>query len=258
MFPTSATNTSLPDFESNYRPILSDEEKKYKMNLKIVEQTLLKNDLKSVEEGTYKLEKLLQDYAKYIMYVSRAQAHNIQVTLNLCMPNLRPGFNAWLEPTRQDIVFYVTGITNHGTYGNGCSTSVSGGYIRETSKYDEIDESVFVGVANAKASDFGVALKKDQLPGMRDKLKAMHENDDVVADASEIDLLRELYTIPNDRTGNYATIWNKEFTEDELQKQIKDVFANAPEAVKQRSKEIDEAITNSIDFFVKHLLMQKF
>jgi murein DD-endopeptidase MepM/ murein hydrolase activator NlpD len=258
MFPGSATNATLPDFESNYRAMLSDEEKMYKMNLKIVEQTLLKNDLKSIQEGQYTIDKLLQDYAKYIMYVSRAQAHNIQVSLNLCMPNLRPGFNAWLEPTRQDVVFYITGLGHNGAYGSGCTTSISGGYVRETDKYDKIDSSIFVGVPNAGASDFGIALKKDALPGIQNKLKELHAREDVVSDASEVELLKELYTIPDDKVGNYATIWNKEFTEDELHKQVQDTFAKAPEFVKKRAKEVDEAISNSVEFFVKHLLMQNF
>lgn len=257
MFPGSALNTSLPDFESNYRAMLSDEEKKYKMNLKIVEQQLIKNDLNGVEAKS--LDKVLEDYAKYIMYISRAQAHNIQVTLNACLPNLRPGYNAWLEPTRQDIVFYITGITHHGSYGNGCSSSVSGGYIREPGKYDEIDASVFVGTPNATAKDFGAVIEKDKMAGLRNRLKELHANsENAVADASEIELLRELYTIPDDKVGNYATIWNKEFTEDELNKQIQSVYSKAPKLIKERAKEIEQAISDSEEFFVKHLLMQKF
>jgi 3D (Asp-Asp-Asp) domain-containing protein len=250
--------TELPEFTSNYEPMLSDDEKRYKMNLRVEEQILIRNDLKSVTEGQMSIDTMLERYAKYIMHLSRANAHTINVNLTTMNPMIRPGFNAWLEPTRENIVFYVTGVSHEGEYNKGARTQISGGYLRSPESYNDIEDSVLLGQTNVKASDFGEVVDRAGMNGIRDKLKKMHEVEGVVINASECETLRDLYK--NDKTPNenFGTVWNKDLTITEIEAIINRHVKGGPEVIAKRVKNLEKALEESLEDYAKFLLMQRY
>ena len=252
----ASENGELPDYESAYKPKLSNEERKYKVNLKRVEQALIRADSPALANGSkMSADRLIYQYAKYNMQLHRARTHNVNVALSTCLPFLRPGFNAWIEPTRTDIVCYITGITHQGSFQNGCTTSINGGFVRPPDSYREVDSSIFIGETRATSADFGELLPQDQMQVMRNELNAMHTKS-LVAEAHDFTILNKLYSSMN-ATNDYTTEWNKEFTADEIAKRMAQIFSYAPAVVKERKQETSTAIKNSEDIFLEKLLFTK-
>jgi 3D (Asp-Asp-Asp) domain-containing protein len=250
--------TELPEFKSNYEPTLSEEERKYKMNLRIAEQLLIRNDLKNVNDGVNTVDTMMERYAKYIMHLSRANAHTINVGLTTLNPAIRPGFNAWLEPTRENIVFYVTGVTHEGEFQKGVKTNVSGGYLRSPESYNDIEDSVMLGETTAKASDFGEVVQKGDMNKLREKLKQMHDNhNNVVMIASDSKELRDLYKNDKAPKEDISTVWNKDLTKDEIEKIINNHVKSGTSSVAERVKELEKALDASLEDYARFLLMQR-
>lgn len=250
-----AEGLSVPDYEESYKPRLSNEERKYKMNLKRVEQALIRADSPAIQNGensAMSADRLIYQYAKYTMQLHRARTHNVNISLSSCLPFIRPGFNAWIEPTRTDLVCYVTGVSHQGSFQNGCVTNINAGFVRDPATYREIDTSIFVGETRATSETFGEVILDSDMQGMRDQLKAMHDADSV-SDAKNFDVLKGLYTSMNENN-EYATTWNAEYTSDEIKSKMATLFADAPEVVVERKNETKTAIDKSRDIFIEKLL----
>lgn len=247
-----AEDSELPDFAEDYRPTISLEERKYKVNLKRVEQALIRADSPAVEESGMTADKLIYQFAKYNMQLHRARTHNINVNLTTCLPFIRPGYNAWIEPTRTDVVCYVTGVSHQGSFQNGCTTSINGGFVRDPGNYKDVDSSIFIGEMRADSSVFGELVEAEDMQGIRNDLVAMHDKQ-LVGEASNFTVLNDLYSSMNDRN-EYTTRWNKEYTIEEVVSEMSSVFSFAKEVVIERKQETADAISQSHDIFVEKLM----
>lgn len=250
-----ATDTELSeDFNEGYKPKLSDEERKYKVNLKRVEQALIRLD--SAAAGSMEIaDKLIYQYAKYMMQLYRAKSHDMTVTLTTCLPFLRLGYNVWIEPTRTDVVGYITNISHYGSFQQGCFTTVNAGFIRRPEDYQEIDTSIFIGQIRATSEVFGEVLSQGDMETLRSQLKELHGTE-LNEKAHKIPLLREIYGSMNGDT-EYATEWNKEYTRAEIEEKIQKIYNNAPEIVKERKQETAEIFEKSKSFFMAKLMFTR-
>lgn len=251
----SSENNEVPDYESSYRAKLSKEETKYKVNLKRVEQALIRADSPAIKDNSMKAEKLIYQFAKYTMQLHRARTHNVNVSLSACLPFIRPGYNAWIEPTRTDIVCYVTGVSHQGSFQDGCTTNINGGFVRSPKNYRDIDSSIFVGETRATSDSFGEVLMDNEMQGVRDELNAMHDKE-LVGEAHEFSVLNGLYSSMN-KNNEFTTQWNEELTAEEVDKRINQLFSGAPSVVKERMAETALAIEKSKEIFVEKLLYMK-
>jgi hypothetical protein len=188
------------------------------------------------------------------MQLHRARTHNINVSLATCLPFLRPGLNVWLEPTRTDLVFYITGLTHQGSFQTGCTTSINGGFVRSPDNYQDVDTSVFVGETRATSATFGAIVEKSGME-IRNELNAMHDQA-VAGSADSFTVLKSLYGSMNGET-EYSTVWNKELTASEVEKGIVAHFESAPAVVVKRKKEVATIIKASEEDFLKKILLTR-
>lgn len=253
-----AEDTEVKEYESAYKPVMSDEERLYKVNLKVSEQLLIRYDTVSEEGNLMDADELVERYSKYMMQLYRAESHQLSVPLGTCMPSIRPGFNAWVEPTRRDVVMYVTRVQHNGSFQQGAYTTVTGEFVRDPKSYDDIEENIFVGETSVTAEDFGEVVKKPDMDKMRDSLKKLHESDEVIGDARNVPTLSKLYSSSKGKQNGFETRWNGEFTEAELKKKMEELYKEAPDVVKERKKNLKEIVTKSKDFFKKMLLQTNY
>ncbi|MGG4438310.1 glucosaminidase domain-containing protein [Priestia megaterium] len=217
------------------------------------------DEKKEDSNSTLNADVLIELYAKYIMQLYRAESHSLSVALSTCMPFLRPGYNAWLEPTRRDMVFYITKVSHNGSFQQGAFSTVSGGFVRSAKDYDDIEDNIFVGKSNAKASDFGEVIEKKNMDAMRKELKTLHDkSDEVIEDARRLPTLSRLYSSAVGKENDYTTSWNNEFTSNDLHDKIVNWYEGAPPIVKERKKKLKGIVDKSADFFVKMLLKTNF
>lgn len=242
----------IPDYENSFRPKMSEEEKKYKVNLLRVEQALIRADSPALAANPMSADKLIYQYAKYNMQLHRARTHNINIALTTCLPFIRPGFNAWIEPTRTDVMCYITGISHQGSFQDGCTTSLNGGFVRSPDSYRDVDSSIFIGETRASSEVFGELLPDTEMKKIRNELSAMHDKM-LVAEAQEFTVLNKLYSSMN-QDNDYSTQWNRELTEEEITVKMKEVFRLAPSLVLERCSETATAIEKSKDIFIEKLL----
>lgn len=248
-------NSEVPeDFDDSYKLTLSDEERRFKIKLVRVEQPLIRIDNDAVGSSDM-AEKLIYLYAKYMMMLHRAQSHSVTCQLTTCLPFLRPGYNVWIEPTRTDVVGYITGITHSGSFGNGCYTSVTSGFIRRPDDYTEIDSSIFASTPRATSDSFGKLLTNSEMNDLRDRLKKMHELDGADM-AHNFDTLKDMYSSMN-LTNEFTTQWNAEMTKEEIIEKINVIYTDAPDIVKTRKEETKKVFEASEDFFIEKLLFER-
>lgn len=248
-----ATGTEFPDFFEKYKPQLSEEEKKYKMKFAAVEMELIRaggetgGDLAAAEA-------YLEQYAKYITHVLRARATGLTVACNHAMPNIRPGYNAWLEPTRRNKVFYVTGVRHSGSFQSGVQTVVSGAYTRNIKDYDEkFNDNLFVSVSNFKASDLLPVIDKSGMSTIQKHLKNLHNSGQIVETAGNA-YLKTLYSIKeNPNKSLVQGAWNGEMTESQIAEKITEHFKDAPACVKERLVDTIEAIRGARDLYDEYM-----
>lgn len=251
----AAEDTQPDDYESSYKPIMSEEERLYKVNLKISEQLLIRYDI----DNALNADDLVQRYAEYMMQLYRAESHGVTVNLSTCLPSLRPGFNAWLEPTRKDVVFYITRVSHTGSFGMGSTTTVSGGFVRDPKNYDKIEDNIFVSESHVKAKDFGSVIQKANMSDMRATLKSLHtKSDEVVTDSRNVPTLSKLYSSATITKSEYMTRWSGEYATSTIEEKIKNIYKDAPPVVKKRAKKLKEIVEESKDFFTKKLLKTTF
>lgn len=244
-----AANTQFPDFFEKYKPQLSAEEKKYKMKFAAVEMELIRaggetgGDLAAAEA-------YLEQYAKYITHVLRARATGLTVACNHAMPMLRPGFNAWLEPTRRNRVFYVTGIRHSGAFQSGVQTVVNGAYTRRTKDFDtKFNDNLFVSVTNHKAADLMPVITEDDMPTIRQKLKSIHASGQVIETGGNT-YLKTLYAAKENPDKSLVQgEWNGEMTESQIEAKIEAHFKDAPACVKERIQDTIEAVRGARDLY---------
>lgn len=249
-------DSALPDYEAAFQARLSDEEKKYKVNLIRVEQALIRADAPGASAGDgMSADRLIYQYAKYNMQLHRAKTHNVNISLSTCLPFIRPGYNAWIEPTRSDVVCYITAVQHQGSFQNGCRTSLSGGFVRQSTNYQDVDSSIFIGETLADSSVFGETANSTEMQKIKAELEEMHKQG-VTGEAQDFSVLNKLYKSMN---GNslYTTKWNKEYTRAEISSIIKGDFKKSPSVVKERKGEVKKAFDESKDMFLKFLLMTK-
>lgn len=253
-------DTELPDYESPYKPIMSDEELRYKINLKIVEQQLIRSDSPANEgKGVLGAQELIYRYARYMMQVYRAQAHTVNVSLKACLPSLRPGFNAWLEPTRADVVFYITGVGHQGSFAQGCYSTVKGSFVRTPDDFDDIDETIFMGETRSEVSDFGTTLTKKQMKTMRKDLATIHnQSNEIAENAENVKLLKDMYTVNTTKNVEFTTGWNEEYSAEDIEERIVKLYKDAPQIIKDRKKEIKEIMDASEETFIRLLFKTAF
>ena len=204
-----------------------------------------------IKEYAAEVDELIYQYAKYNMQLHRAMSHNVNVQLSLCLPQLRVGFNMWLEPTRTDLVFYSTGITHSGGFQSGCKTSIQGAFVRDTVTYKDVFDNVFIGDKHATSSEFGDVIEPPDLEHVRNNLSAMHASG-LTLEAHKIDLLRKYYTSHN-KDNKYSTKWNTDKTPDEIESIIKEEYAKAPEIIQLKIQETRQVINDSVEDFVRYL-----
>lgn len=247
-----ATKTGFPDFFSKYKPDLSPEEKKYKMQFTMLEMELIRA---GGETGgnLAAAEAYLEQFAKYMMHVLRARATGITVPCVHAMPHIRPGFNAWLEPTRKDKVFYVTGVQHAGNFMAGVTTTIRGAYTRNPEDYDEkFNNNLFVSKTNYRASDLMPVVKKKDMDEIRDKLRTIHR--EKVVNGSNHDYLKSLYTVKsNPNKSIIQGNWNALMTEGQIAKEIKDRFKDAPKVVKARISDGRAALDKAEDMHAEYM-----
>lgn len=256
----TATNPSVKDYQSTYKPIMSDEERLYKVNLKVTEELLIRYDMTNASgTGSMNADDLIERYAKYMMQLFRAESHGVTVTLSTCLPFLRPGFNAWMEPTRRNAVFYITHVAHQGSYGNGSFTTVTGAFVRDPKTYDSIEANIFLGTSNSKASDYGEVIAKTDMDSITAELKTLHDDsNEVIGDARVIPTLSKIYSSAVGKDTPYTTIWNGEYTSAELDSKIATLYQSAPKVVQTRKAGFKTIITDAADFFTKILLNTPF
>jgi hypothetical protein len=171
------------------------------------------------------------------------------------MPFIRPGWNAWLEPTRRNVVFYVTGVTHQGSYGTGAFSTVTGGFVRDPGTYDDIEDNIFVGQTKVTAADFGEVIKKSEMNDLKKQLSALHnQSDEVIGDARKIPTLSKMYSSAVGSVTDFTTMWNNEFTSSEIDTKIKTLYKSAPNVVKTRSSTFKSIIDDAAAFYKKVLL----
>lgn len=250
---TVVESPEVKDYESSYKPIMSDEERLYKVNLKISEQVLIRYDMEQNANQIYTADEMVERYAKYMMQLYRAESHGLNISLSTCMPFLRPGFNAWFEPTRRNVVFYITKVSHQGSYGNGAFSTVSGGFVRDPKTYDKVADNIFVSKSYAKASDFGEVV--GSLDELKSELVSLHKNsEDVIGDARTISTLNKLYSSATAKSTDYSTTWTEELSSTQIETKIKKLYEKAPDIVKKRKKSLKGIVDDSADFFTKMLL----
>lgn len=239
----------------NLRPLPTDIDVAVPVTPNVPEKQVLKDIIDmgdtDVKDYTAEIDDLIYQYAKYNMQLHRAMAHDVQVPLTLCLPQLRVGFNMWLEPTRTDLVFYSTGITHSGSFGAGCRTTVSGAFIRDTATYKDVNENVFIGDRHATSEDFGETLPPSSMNSLRNELKALHASG-MTSEAHKVTALSKLYASQN-KDNKYSTKWNKEYTPETIDSMVKDEYASAPDIIKKKIELTKKAINESVDIFVKML-----
>lgn len=249
-----AEDPDVEDYESSYKPIMSDEERLYKVNLKISEQLLIRYDT-SRQGQPMDADELVERYARYMMQLYRAESHGVTIPLSTCLPFLRPGFNAWLEPTRRDSVFYITRVSHIGSFGNGSTTTVNGGFVRSPNSFDDMEDNIFVGETKARAADFGEVVEKKEMNALRKELKALHDrSDEIVGDARAIPTLSKLYSSAKGKETEYTTMWSSEYTANQLEDKLSALYKKAPSVVADRKKKLLEIVKESNEFFKKKLL----
>ena len=251
-----STGTGFPDFFSKYKPDLSPEEKKYKMQFTMLEMELIRA---GGETGgnLAAAEAYLEQFAKYMMHVLRARATGITVPCVHAMPHIRPGFNAWLEPTRKDKVFYVTGIQHAGNFMTGVTSTIRGAYTRNPEEYDEkFNDNLFVSKTNYRASDLVPVIKKSEMDDVRDALRAIHR--EKVVNGSNHDYLKSLYTVKeNPNKSIIQGNWNALMTEGQIAKEIKERFKDAPRVVDARVRDGREALNKAEDLHSEYMKRRK-
>ena len=217
----------------------------------ILKDIIQEAKFENVADYAAEIDELIYQYAKYNMQLHRAMAHDVQVRLTLCLPQLRVGFNMWLEPTRTDVVFYATSINHSGSFGSGCRTDVSGGFVRSTKDYKDVSENVFIGERHADSSSFGETVPPSGLQTIRNELKSLHERG-VSEEAHKITTLAKLYGSQT-KDNKYSTKWNSEKTVEEIENMVKEEYASAPEVIQEKKKQTREAIDKSVEIFVELL-----
>lgn len=248
-----ATGTEFPDFFEKYKPQLSAEEKKYKMKFAAVEMELIRaggetgGDLAAAEA-------YLEQYAKYITHVLRARATGLTVACNHAMPSIRPGYNAWLEPTRRNKVFYVTGVRHSGSFQSGVQTIVNGAYTRSIKDYDEkFNDNLFVSVSNFKAADLMPVITKSGMGTIQNHLKNLHKSGQIVETGGNA-YLKTLYSVKENPDKSLVQgAWNGEMTETQIASKITDHFNDAPACVKERVVDTIEAIRGARDLYNEYM-----
>lgn len=259
-----ATNTTVPDYASSYKPVLTDEERLFKINLQIIEQLLIKYDLSNTGGTNAPAEsmspdELIRRYAEYMMQLFRAESHGITVQLSTSLPFIRPGFNCWLEPTRRDLVFYVTGVQHQGSYQQGTMTSINGEFIRDSNTYDQVPSNVFVSSSNSSASDFGEVIGTSDMPAFRSSLNNLHNtSDETISDARSVPFLSQLYSTSVGKNNAYTTSWSGEFTASELDSSIATLYKSPPNVVIARKNSLSKIVNDGAAFFTKMLLYTPF
>lgn len=255
---------SLPSIDNNVNTnpaskiVITEEERMYKLNLRIVQQSLLRFDSRAFNTSinAYNpVKAMVEKYAKYMMKVFRAQCHTLSVNMVTCLPFLNPGFNAWIEPTRTDVVGYITQVSHRGSYAQGCYTTVQLEYLRESHKFNDVARGIFIASDLLSVADFGETIKAVETDSWKKKIEDMHNNSkDLATDAFSASLLNELYVAaPKNNTLRFG---NKEYTSDELEKQIDTLYANAPDIIVKRKAKIKEVIDACEAFFLQKLFLE--
>ena len=246
------------EYESSYKPIMSDEERLYKVNLKVSEQQLIRYDVETSEDQIYTADEMVERYAKYMMQLFRAESHGVNITLSTCLPFLRPGFNAWFEPTRRNFVFYITRVMHQGSYGSGAFTTVNGGFVRDPKTYSSIEDNIFVADTYAKAADFGSTVNVSNMNAIKEELRTLHsKSNETIGDARKIPTLSKLYSSATAKKTEYSTVWGSELTSKEIADKLSSLYKDAPKVVKKRKKKLKKIIDEAGDFFTKMLLQTK-
>lgn len=255
-----ASNTKVPDYTSSFKPVLSDEERLFKINLQIIEQLLVRYDIQNTNNtGVMNADELIKRYAMYMMQLFRAESHGITVQLSTSLPFIRPGFNCWLEPTRRDLVFYVTGVQHTGSYQQGTQTTVNGEFIRNSSTYDQIESNIFVSQTNSSAEDFGAVISKSDMSKIKTQLNNLHSTgNETIGDARSVPYLSQMYSSAIGKNNSYATMWYSEYTADELESKISGLYKSAPKVVVTRKKALAKLVADGEKFFTQMLLYTKF
>jgi beta-N-acetylglucosaminidase/murein DD-endopeptidase MepM/ murein hydrolase activator NlpD len=256
----TADNSKVKDYQSAYKPLMSDEERQYKVNLKVTEELLIRYDMTNASgTGSMNADDLIERYAKYMMQLFRAESHGVNITLSTCLPFLRPGFNAWMEPTRRNAVFYITRVSHQGSFSNGSFTTVTGAFVRDPKTYDNIEDNIFVGTSNSKALDYGEVIAKSDMDGIIKELQSLHnDTDEVIGDARAIPTLSKMYSSAVGKTTDYTTIWSDEYSSADLDAKIATLYKSAPNMVQTRKSAFATIIKNAADFYTKTLLNTPF
>lgn len=247
------SDTEFPDFFEKYKPQLSAEEKKYRMRFMALEMELIRaggetgGDLAAAEG-------YLEQFSRYMMHVLRARATGLTVSCNAPMPQVRPGFNAWLEPTRRNKVFYVTGVQHVGAFRSGVRTTVNGAYLRDIDDYDaEIDNNLFISKINYSAKDLVPTIAKGDMKSVIKDLQGIAKDSPVIEYGTS-EYLRNLYNTPERPDMSIVQgEWNSDMTPSEILEKITERFKTAPPVVDERRREVTAAFQGARNLYDEFL-----
>lgn len=248
-----ATDTAFPDFFAAYTPTLSEEERRFRMRFMALEMELIRaggatgGDLASAEA-------YLELFSRYMMHVLRARATGLTVSCSVPMPMVRPGFNAWLEPTRTNKVFYVTGVQHTGGFQQGVQTTVQGAYLRDLKDYDsKMENNLFVSKTNFTAKDLMPVVNKKDMPDIIEKLARLKSSSPIIETGTSA-YLKGLYTTPEQPNRSLVQgAWGTDMTPEEIVEKLVEHFETAPPVVLERKREVTAVFQKARDLYDEFL-----
>jgi cell wall-associated NlpC family hydrolase len=197
---TPIISTTAANATSNYSSTTgdnlltpSDLEKKYGISIYDVNQPLIKFSTAGsiITDPTGSAAAALKSYASFMFNLLNS-ATEVATVQTVAMPQIRPGFNVWLDPIGIDKIYYVNSITHQGTAESGTHTTLRLAMGRDRIKYankkvaigdmKDSNDNIFINkvFSNYKVEKFGRVLgSANEFNTFRKQCINFHNTDDV-------------------------------------------------------------------------------
>ena len=266
---TDAFGYMTSDYAVASRKLLepTDDERKYGPSIYSGVQNLVRNSTSGGVSNSSDAEEALKRYAVFLYNLinSRVTTASMQC---VSMPQIRPGFNVWVDPNFIDRVYYVDSVTHSGNPSSGVYTSLGLSMGRDRKAFTSGD--IFGGLRPGTSDnvflntiDIGVKVFSDQLltseSDFNNEKKRIDnyysQNDINVKKAIENKLLVHLYDTndhePSNDLGDKMTGGEYDSVDD-IQRKLDSMYAKAPEVVRDRVTHLRKVISKSEEFITKH------